>query len=59
MMPTKREILIEDMELLQRRLDWLQQNVPANDIWQNQNLWELNKINHDIIDFLLTKGDKI
>ena len=58
MMPTKSEILIEDMKLLQRRLDWLQQNVPANDIWQNELLWEDNKILHDIIDYLVTKGDK-
>lgn len=58
MMPTKREILIEDMELLQRRLDWLQQNVPGNDIWQNILLWEHTKIHHDIIDYILSKGEK-
>lgn len=56
--PTKREILIEDMELLQRRLDWLQEHISANDIWQNQLLWENTKINHDIIDYLLSKGEK-
>ena len=59
MTPTKRQILIEDMALLQKRLDFLQQTVPANDTWQNVNLWELNKIQHDILDFILSKGSKV
>lgn len=59
MTPTKRQILIEDMALLQKRLDFLQQTVPANDTWQNVNLWELNKIQHDILDYVLSKGSKV
>lgn len=59
MTPTKRQILIEDMALLQKRLDFLQQTVPANGTWQNVNLWELNKIQHDILDYVLSKGSKV
>ena len=59
MNPTKTDILKEDMALLQKRLDFLQQTVPANDTWQNVNLWELNKIQHDILDYILSKGSKV
>ena len=59
MTPTKRQILIEDMALLHKRLDFLQQTVPTNDTWQNVNLWELNKIQHDILDYILSKGSKV
>ena len=59
MTPTKRQILIEDMALLQKRLDFLQQTLPTNDTWQNVNLWELNKIQHDILDYILSKGSKV
>lgn len=58
MTPTKIDILKEDMALLQKRLDWLQQNVSANDTWQNIALWEDTKIKHDILDYILTKGNK-
>ena len=58
MSPTKREILIEDMANLQKRLDWLQEHVSANDIWQNQLLWELTKYQHDMFDYILNKGEK-
>ena len=50
--PTKKQILIEDLALVQKRLDFLQQTVPANDIWQNQLLWEHTKILKDILEFL-------
>jgi len=58
MTPTKIDILKEDMALVQKRLDFLQEHVPANDIWQNQLLWEHTKIWHDVLDYILSKGEK-
>ena len=58
MTPSKTDILKEDMALLQEKLEWLQQNVPANDTWQNVSHWESAKIQHDILDYILTKGGK-
>ncbi len=56
--PTKREILIEDMTILQDRLSFLQEHVSANDIWEHQLLWELTKFQYDLFDYILSKGEK-
>ncbi len=48
--PTTKEILIEDLARVQKRLDFLQENVSANDIWQNRLLWELTKIVKDLLE---------
>ena len=50
MTPTSNEILVEDLEHLQKWFDLLQNIVPANDIWQNNLLWELTKIVKDILE---------
>ena len=57
--PTKKQILIEDLALVQKRLDFLQQTVPANDIWQNQLLWEHTKILNDILEKEINKNEKV
>ena len=57
--PTKKEILIEDLALIQKRADFLQQAVPANDIWQNQLLWEHNKVLLDLLEKEITKNEKV
>ena len=57
--PTKKQILIEDLALVQGRLDFLQQTVPANDIWQNQLLWEHTKILKDILEKEIDKNEKV
>lgn len=56
--PTKREILTEDMAILEDRLSFLQQSVSANDIWEHQLLWELTKFQYDLFDYILSKGEK-
>lgn len=58
MSPTKIDILKEDLADLQKDLEWLQQNVSANDIWQNQLLWRVVKRQNDMFDYILTKGEK-
>ena len=57
--PTKKEILTEDMALIQKRADFLQEHVPANDIWQNQLLWEHNKVLLDLLEKEIMKNEKI
>lgn len=58
MSPTKIDILKEDLADLQKDLEWLQQNVSANDIWQNQLFWRVVKRQNDMFDYILTKGEK-
>lgn len=48
--PTRKEILIEDLESMQKWMDFLQQTVPANDIWQNRLLWEHTKWFKDLFE---------
>lgn len=57
--PTKKQILIEDLALVHKRLDFLQQTVPANGIWQNQLLWEHTKILKDILEKEIDKNEKV
>lgn len=57
--PTKKQILIEDLALVQKRLDFLQQTVPANDIWQNQLLWEHTKILQDLLEKEIPNNEKV
>lgn len=57
--PTKKEILTEDMALIQKRADFLQEHVPANDIWQNQLLWEHNKVLLDLLEKEINKHEKV
>ena len=57
--PTKKEILIEDMALIQKRADFLQEHVPANDIWQNRLLWEHNKVLLDLLEKEINKHEKV
>ena len=48
--PTRKEILTEDLASILKWLDFLQQCVPANDIWQNRLLWEHTKILKDLLE---------
>ncbi len=57
--PTKKQILIEDLSLTQSRLEFMQQTVPANDIWQNQVLWEHTKILNDLLEKEINKNEKV
>lgn len=57
--PTKKQILIEDLALTQSRLEFMQQTVPANDIWQNQVLWEHTKILNDLLEKEINKNEKV
>ena len=57
--PTKKQILIEDLSLTQSRLEFMQQTVPANDIWQNQVLWEHTKILNDLLEKEIAKNEKV
>lgn len=57
--PTKKQILIEDLALTQSRLEFMQQTVPANDIWQNQVLWEHTKILNDLLEKEIAKNEKV
>ena len=57
--PTKKQILIEDLALTQSRLEFMQQTVPVNDIWQNQVLWEHTKILNDLLEKEIAKNEKV
>ena len=57
--PTKKQILIEDLAITQSRLEFMQQTVPANDIWQNQVLWEHTKILNDLLEKEIAKNEKV
>ena len=57
--PTKKQILIEDLALIHKRADFLQEHVSANDIWQNQLLWEHNKVLLDLLEKEITKNEKV
>lgn len=55
---TTKKILIEDLESLDNDMEFLQENVAANDIWQNQMLWRHTKILRDLTVKELNKKEK-
>ena len=48
--PTRKEILSEDLGRMLKWMEFLQQNVPANDTWQNRLLWDHTKVLKDLLE---------